>query len=268
MVDGAESLLTPLQRERRDLGYLTRGPTFGVNFLTELHGPADEDGLGAAPKVTLYAQPAEPSKGIDLAELPKWLDPNARRYEPAPGLPFVPPYQRGIVDGVLAAPHEEHGRRFDRFLAVRRSASAEYGVYCSWSHQNGDRTFWLLHEKLVILQFGQFLRFLDELATLFDLPKSWTVWCNARDLKQAVLVGFGEGWLTPFDFFGHTRATFCLEEQFQLEFSFSGGPEAVVGLIDDLARRFELAFGSTTPRAYDRAGTSVGSINYSGIRYQ
>jgi hypothetical protein len=29
-----DRLLTPLQRERRDLGYLTRGPSFGVNVLT------------------------------------------------------------------------------------------------------------------------------------------------------------------------------------------------------------------------------------------
>jgi len=177
-----EGLLTPLQRERRDLGYLTRGPEFGVNFLTALHGPPDEDGLGPAPKVTLYAQPTALVPGIDLAKLLTWLGPTARGYDPVPDLPFVPPYRRGIVDGVLADPNAGREECFRRFIAIRRSATVEYGAYCSWWYPVAQKV-WLISEKHVILQFGQLLRFLDDFATSFDLPRSWTVWCNARDLK-------------------------------------------------------------------------------------
>lgn len=168
-----------------------------------------------------------------------------------------------------AAVRHLHGRgeRFDRFIAVRRSGSVEYGAYCSWLHHTVAGKLWLLHEKQAILQFGQFLHFLEDLATSFELPKSWTIWCNARDVKKAVLIGFGEGWTTPFDSF-RGQATFCLEEQFQLELSFASGPQSFDGLIDEFAVRFDLAFGSTTPRAYNRSGNTVGSITYSDVRYE
>ncbi|HAF08729.1 MAG TPA: hypothetical protein DCK98_01430 [Chloroflexi bacterium] len=81
-----------------------------------------------------------------------------------------------------------------------------------------------------------------------------------------MLVGFGEGWTEPGDF--RFRPTFCLEERFQLEFTFPGGPDAVAAVVYDLARRFELAFGFTTPRVYDRSGSAIGSINYSRVSYE
>ena len=79
----------------------TLGPTFGENFLTKMHGPTEETGLGAGPQVTFYAQPTAPSTPIDLGKLSTWLDPNLRRYEPATALQFIPHYRRGIADEMI-----------------------------------------------------------------------------------------------------------------------------------------------------------------------
>lgn len=266
MIDLNEALLTPQQRERRNLGYLALGPTFGVNYLTAMHGPENDEGAGPGPRVTFFAQPTELANALDLAKLPAWLDPNLRKYEPAPGTAFVPQYTRGIVDGVVAQSRGEPQQRSDRFLAVRRSGSVEYGAYCSWLHRGRGQRSWLLHETQVILQFAQFLRFLDDFASTFERPKWWTVWCNVRDVKAAVLMGFGEGWAEPGEF--NFRSIPCLEDQFQLELHFTGGAEATDDLVAELAIRFELAFGFTTPRAYDRAGPAIGSINFARVRYE
>ncbi len=265
-MDAIEVLLDPQLRERRDLGYLALGPTFAENFLTQVHGPKQEKGLGPGPRVAFYARPTAQSTPIDLGRLPSWLDPNLRRYEPATQLQFIPHYARGIVDGIAARTAEGPGEEVDRFIAVRRSGSVEYGAYCSWSYNSGREQGWLVHLKQVVLQFGQFLRFLDAFATDFDRSKSWTVWLNARNVRGATLIGFGEGWADVGDW--QYRARPCLEDQFQWEFSYVGGDDATSQLVRVLTLRLEFAFGFTgTPRAYDRVGNTVGEISYAGVEY-
>lgn len=127
-MDTSGGLLTPGQRERRDLGYLTLGPTFGVNFLTALHGPTAEKGLGLGPRVTFYAQPTAPSTPIDLGKLSTWLDPNLRRYEPAKALQFIPHYRRGFADGIVSTTDEPEGP-FDR-LGAEHAHSGRLTIDC------------------------------------------------------------------------------------------------------------------------------------------
>ncbi len=137
--------------------------------------------------------------------LSTWLDPNLRRYEPAKALQFIPYYRRGFADGVVATTDEPAGP-FDRFIAVRRSGSVEYGAFCSWAFQRGTDRLWLLHLRQVVLQFPQFISFLDDLTTAFGTSRPWTAWCSARHVQGIVLTGLGQGWADWFELL-HRAAT-------------------------------------------------------------
>lgn len=264
MRDAVFSQLSPLERERWALGYAHPSDAdFARNQFTDRLDPDDKEGAEPAPKVTFYAQPMTAAAPVSSAAVAAWLDPNARRYPPLPGEIFVPPRKRGIVAGVLAYGEGETRERFTRFLAVRRTGSVEYAAYCSWWAERAEA--WILSVKQVVAQFAQLLSFLDDLATTFALPREWTVFCNARNASSAWLTGFGAGWAGPFVFLRET--TRCLDRHFQLEVNYRGDAASLDAVVREFAERFDLAFGSTTPRAFDRVGDGKGTISYGGVTY-
>jgi len=254
----------PLSHERWRLGYATPAEdTFGRHFFSDLLLPEDDDQAGPAPKVTFYAQPIGVAAPVDVAALGSWLDPNARKYEPATYLAFVPPESRGIADGIVALEDRRVDMRFRRFLAVRRTGTVEYAAYCVWRHPM--QPIWLLNLKLLVLQFAQFVRFLDDVATAFDRPRRWQIYVNARQMSRSVVLGFGEGWAEPYrDFEEPSR---CWDEQFQLVLEHDGEVSGIDVLVGSFADRFDLAYGSTRGRAHNLRGDRVGEITFGGERY-
>lgn len=253
-----------LERERIELGYATPlDPDFATNALVAQLGPGDEDGLPPGPRFTFYAQPTAAVDPLDIERVAAWLVPNERRYEPLPGALFVPMTKQAILDGVLAYSDFGDGV-LGRFLAVRRTATVEYGAYCAWSRGIGGKPTWMMSAKHVMAQFEQLLRFLTELAAQFRVAGQWQVFCNARAMTGVIVVGFGEGWISPFDFRPRVR---CGEDRFQFEVPFGGEGRAHEAAVRELAERLDLAFGSTSPRVYDRAGEGAGKIAYGGIQY-
>lgn len=264
MPDPVCSQLSPLERERWALGYAHPSQAdFARNQFTNRLDPDDKEGVEPAPKLTFYAQSTMAAAPITIEPVAAWLDPNARRYPPLPGEIFVPPRKRGIVDGVLAYGEGETRERFTRFLAVRRTGSVEYGAYCSWWAERPEA--WILSVNQVVAQFAQILSFLDDLATTFALPREWTVFGNARNASSAWLTGFGAGWAGPFEFLRET--TRCLDRHFQLEMNYLGGAASLDAVVREFAERFDLAFGSTTPRAFDRVGDGKGTISSACVAY-
>lgn len=256
--------LDPLAHERWMLGYASpTEETFAHNFISDLLLPEDDETVGPAPRVTFYAQPASAAGPLDLARVVPWLDPEKRRYEPATRLAFVPTARRGIADALVALEDRRGNGRSLRSLVVRRTGTVEYGCYCVWSFP--ERKAWLMRLKQPVLQFMQLLRFLDDLATTFDRPRAWRVLVNAIHMSNVVPVGYGEGWAEPWQ--GLFEIPRCWEDRFQLPFEYTGDPSTVDGMTNEFAGRIELAFGSMLGRARDRAGQSIGSINFATENY-
>ncbi len=244
--------LGALTRERVALNYVApNDPDFAMNYLTARLDPGTTNGLPESPMVTLYAQPPADAK-LDLARLATWLEKVPSKYPPAPDQLFVPRTRRGIVDGILAANERGDGERLRRFLCVRRTGTVEYGAYCAWSSTRFNQPVWLMSLNLVVLQFAQLLFFLDAVGSEFQLNGEWTLRCNARNVKEVVLVGFGKGWAQPFR--DAAEVTFPLEDRFQLELSYAGEAAGHDAVLRDFASRFDFAFGSSHLRAYTYPG--------------
>lgn len=256
-----------LERERIELRYATPAdPDFARNKLVERLNPREEEGFSPAPKVMFYAQPLASVAPLSIDRVDQWLDSNLRQYEPLKSVGFVPRQKVGIVDGLVALNDESDGR-FDRFLAVRRTGTVEYGPYCCWANGGrGENGTWLMNVKLLTAQFEQFLRFVTDLAVDFQLPTEWRVFCNARSVAGVLLFGFGKGWADPFGF--RPPPARAVEDRFQFEIAFAVDGAGYEITVRELAERIDLAFGSTRPRAYDRVGEQAGTIQYGGIDYR
>jgi hypothetical protein len=257
--------LGPFARERLALGYADpRDPAFALNMLTARLDPDAVEGLPPSPKVTLYVQPAAEAR-LDLARVAQWLTATVSTYPPASDNTFIPHRKRGIVDGVLAANERGNGARLRRFLAVRRTGSIECGVECARSMQTYGEAVWILHLKLVVLQFSQLLGFIDAVASEFALNGPWTIWCNARGVKPVVLLGFGERWAEPYR--DGADISYPLEDNFQVEQQYAGGSGAHASTVREFATRFDFAFGSTKPRAYDYPGEDDATLSFGRLTY-
>lgn len=254
--------LTEVERECRRLHYADLDENFARNALVDLLEPEPDENLGEPPKVTFYVVPAT-SATLDLRRVFEWLDPKARRYDPAKHLQFVPPYKNGIVDGI-ACTNGDPGERADRFLAVRRTGTVEYGVYCSWLVANMMTRFWFVNLKQVLLQLTQFVAFVADLNAAFKLAPTATFLCNVRSTNHAVLGAFGAGWSEPWQGGGMVKSS---EPRFQLRFDvdLAAPPPS---LISEFAARFELSFGGKADRAFDRVGARAGEIDLGGVDYR
>jgi hypothetical protein len=256
--------LDALARERVGLHYGAAGdPDFAVNELTWRLEPEPIKGLPEPPRVTLYAQPPLNAE-LDLVRLARWLETTSSAYPPAPDQTFIPYRKRGIVDGIVAMNERGDGTRLGRFLAVRRTGSVEYGVYCAWSFAQYNGAVWVLHLQLVVLQFIQLLSFVDALASEFKIAGEWAVWCNARNVKPVVLFGFGPRWAQPFR--DAVDISYPLEDHFQFEQRYVGTASRDA-TVREFATRFDFAFGSTKARAYDYPGDEKAALTFDRVNY-
>jgi hypothetical protein len=256
--------LEALPHERWMLGYASPADeSFMRNPINDLLLPEDDETCGPAPRLTFYAQPASTAGPLDLTRVVPWLDPEKRRYEPNTRLVFVPMTRRGIADAVIALNDHRGNGRTVRSLVVRRTGTAEYGCYPAWTFV--ERKVWLIGFKLLVLQFSQFLRFLDDLAATFDRPRAWRVLVNANQMSNVVPVGYGEGWAQPFG--GLYEVPRFWDNHFQLPFEYAGDPSTIASMTDEFADRIELAFGSTLGRARDHRGEKAGTINFDTETY-
>src|SRR5207247_1059226 len=211
--------LDVLDHERWMLGYTSPAEeTFAQNAMTGLLLPDDDEACGPAPRITSVAHPASATGTLDLAPLLPWLDSEKRRYEPAPKLVFVPMTRRPIADALLAVDDRRGNGRAMRSLVVRRTGTVEYGCYATWPYP--EKKVWLIRLKQPVLQFAQFVRFLDDLAATFDRPRSWHVLMNATNTRNVVPVGYGEGWAEPWS--GLFQIPLCWDDRFQMSFEYTG----------------------------------------------
>lgn len=131
-------------------------------------------------------------------ELWHWLDPNIRRYQPAPGMIFLPLVKTTTLDGIILAENNyrigdsDTGYR-EFFIRINRNGFIELG--CNLASQEEDEIGFAFVPMIGL--FWQYLCFVNDLYTLGSMHMPFKIILNMKGTKGALLHNLGVGWIEP-----------------------------------------------------------------------
>jgi len=202
----------------------------------------------------------------------KWLEPNARRYEPATRANFLPTDKRMILDGILLS--ETLSRepnspvRLEKSLRIQRNGFVEYAWAPAVKH-NRETVFPFCAIMGILWMF---LGFLNDLYVQFAPDVRLTLMVNMKGTTDALLGNLGEGWREPLrsdDIDDYIPR--CLEPNIQVV-RILGVPSAIREPIQETLRSVAVdidnAWGQREPRCYNRQQWDPEQkLNVSSLRY-
>jgi hypothetical protein len=130
----------------------------------------------------------------DRSEWSRWLNPDARRFQPDMGGLFVPHVVRPTLGGVACVkPHYLEGAAadLDEYLLVGFDGAVELGFCPTGIKDESQRFFW--GERL-IRRLWQTLNFAAEVRSRLGIRAPHLLAVNLRNTDGAVLAGFAQGW--------------------------------------------------------------------------
>ena len=165
------------------------------------HQEATREMVKASRYVTFIACPSMLSDdSIDTLkdELWNWLDPSIRRYQPAPGLIFLPLEKTTTLNGIMLAEQnysigDKNTGFTEYFIRINRNGFVELG--CSLATQYEDEISFAFVPMIGL--FWQFLCFVNELYILESMHMPFKIMLNMKGTEGALLYSLGVGWTEP-----------------------------------------------------------------------
>lgn len=236
---------------------------FGYNYLSTRVGSvqdrAGEDFPAYRPFASLCAVPrGRPRERFaDFEAMDKWLDENARQYDP-PGIWI--PFRGGksyTSHGLVRAEsiHADDGE-WEKYLLMARDGYVEYGALCG--HAFSGRRY--VRYAPIVAWIRRFAAFVQDLRTGQGTPAEYWIVLNLLCTDGARLGVLGHGWLEPWDAEARLYTTrYAIEDRVRLsrDLAESDTPE---GVSRWFAERIANAFGELTPRCYNREESTAGGI--------
>jgi hypothetical protein len=130
----------------------------------------------------------------DRSEWSRWLNPDARRYQPEMGGQFVPHVVRPTLGGVACVkPHYLEGAAadFEEYLLVGFDGAIELGFCPASSRDEGHRLFW---GTQLIRRLWQTLNFASDVRSRLGVLAPHLLAVNLRNTGGTYLGGFAQRW--------------------------------------------------------------------------
>ena len=241
-------------------------PAFAQNAYTKRLGmimrsdEADLEVVQAYHHVTFVAFPSiveEDLINTSKDEFWQWLDPNVRRYQPAPQIIFLPVNKRTTLEGVCMEEwYHYEGKQANfvrRFLRINRNSYIEMGLTSLATTYEGNIAFAFAS---MIGAFWQFMNFVRDVYSREGMLMPFKVMLNMKGTKNSLLYDLGHGWRDPFDALSRHRPQ-CLEPNVQIVKelrSVSIDDDTIASIVKEFATRVANAWGERIPRCYNYSG--------------
>lgn len=186
-----------------------------------------------------------------------WLDPNNRRYLPAPGGIFLPTDKRTTLDGIVLSDERfrigETGTQFiERFLRINRNGFIELG--CNLARQERDDVGFAFVPMIGI--FWQFLGFVTDVYRLEGVHMPFKVMLNMKGTENTLIYSLGKGWREPYREGVDTYRPTCLDPNIQIIEELRSADvddSSIAEIVKRVATRVDNAWGQREPRCYNNA---------------
>ena len=188
-------------------------------------------------------------------ELWNWLEPNIRRYQPAPGLIFLPPVKTTTLDGIMLAEYNYRIGDNDTgytefFIRINRNGFIELG--CSLASQNEDKIGFAFVPMIGL--FWQFVCFVNELYIREGMHMPFKIMLNMKGTEGALLHNLGAGWTEPHDTSRRAFRPTCNIPNVQIIKELRS-PAVDTGdiakIVQEIATRVDNAWGQREARCYN-----------------
>jgi hypothetical protein len=231
----------------KQLGMIVRG------------GNADGEVVQAYHYVTFVAFPnivEEDLINTSKDEFWHWLDPDGRRYQPAPRIIFLPLNKRATLEGVVLMDRrliskEKQTNFVPRFLRINRNSYIEMGLSLAISYESNIAFAF----ATMIGFFWQFMNFVRDVYSREGILMPCRVMLNMKGTENSLLYDLGHGWLDPFDAMSRHRPQ-CLEPNVQIVKelrSVSMDDDEIATIVREFATRVDNAWGERIPRCYNHS---------------